>query len=208
MRVDPGIVAGATVSQFYDSLLAKITAWGPDRDTARRRLLRALNETEVEGIPTTTAFLSRVLEDDHFRNGTHWTAMVDSGVIATTGLPAPLAAPASHRRLRTGAPASRSGAHPHPEGEIRLDIPVQHGDARVATRATTADGVDDPSASAEQRPSGGVAPMDAVLVRHTVAVGDEVEATTTVAVVESMKMETHVVSGTKGVVSRHPRRRR
>ena len=43
--------------------------------------------------------------------------------------------------------------------------------------------------------------MDAVLVRHTVAVGQEVEANTTVAVVESMKMETHVVSGTKGVVS-------
>jgi biotin carboxyl carrier protein len=42
--------------------------------------------------------------------------------------------------------------------------------------------------------------MDAVLVRHTVEVGQPVEAGTTVAVVESMKMETHVVSGVDGVV--------
>ena len=42
--------------------------------------------------------------------------------------------------------------------------------------------------------------MDAVLVRHTVEIGDIVEASSTVAVVESMKMETHVVSGTKGRV--------
>ena len=201
VRVDPGVVAGATVSQFYDSLLAKITAWGPDRDTARRRLLRALNETRVEGIPTTTAFLSRVLEDDHFRNGTHWTAMVDSGAISTTGLPEPLAAPAVPTSFGAAPRRQRAARIRTPEGEIRLDIPVQDGAALLATRATTDDGGAGVGAGGGQGPAGGVAPMDAVLVRHTVAVGDTVEATTTIAVVESMKMETHVVSGTAGVVS-------
>ncbi len=43
-----------------------------------------------------------------------------------------------------------------------------------------------------------MAPMDAVLVRHAVAVGDAVDESTTVAVVESMKMETHVASGVRG----------
>jgi acetyl-CoA/propionyl-CoA carboxylase, biotin carboxylase, biotin carboxyl carrier protein len=200
VRVDPGIVGGSTVSQFYDSLLAKITAWGPDRDTARKRLLRALKETKVEGIPTTTAFLSRVLEDDHFRNGTHWTAMVDSGAIPTTGLPAPLAAPAAPASSAATPRRSRGARIRTPEGEIRLDVPVQDGGARLATRATTDDGEVGVGAGVGSGPDGGVAPMDAVLVRHTVEVGQEVEANTTVAVVESMKMETHVISGTKGLV--------
>jgi biotin carboxyl carrier protein len=42
--------------------------------------------------------------------------------------------------------------------------------------------------------------MDGVLVRHTVEVGDEVDHQTTVAIIESMKMETHVRSGRSGVV--------
>ena len=193
VRNDPGIRSGTVITQFYDSLLAKVTVWGPDRETARARLVRALGETKVPGVPTTTAYLTRVLGDEHFRNGTHWTSMVDAGVIDTSDLPVEEPIVSAPTGIRFRAARIRQ-----PEGEIRLDIPIQHQEVRRTARAT-ADDVDD-SGPAKSGPSGGVAPMDAVLIRHAVAVGDEVEANTTVAVVESMKMETHVVSGTKGIV--------
>jgi acetyl-CoA/propionyl-CoA carboxylase biotin carboxyl carrier protein len=192
VRTDSGVTAGTVVTQFYDSLLAKITVWGPDREGARTRLTRALSELVVDGVPTTTGYLARVVDDEHFRTGTHWTAMVDAGVIDSSGLESSLsvaAASSRHRpaRIRT------------PFDEIRLDITVQPHEARPAARGTI-DDVGQASTGASQGPSGGVAPMDAVLVRHTVAVGELVEAGTTVAVIESMKMETHVMSGTNGVV--------
>jgi acetyl-CoA/propionyl-CoA carboxylase, biotin carboxylase, biotin carboxyl carrier protein len=193
VRTDPGVVSGTMITQFYDSLLAKITAWGPDRETARSRLVRALHETVVDGVPTTTAYLSRVLDDEHFRTGKHWTAMVDAQVIDTSGLePSVSPAPVENRH--------RAARIRLPFDEIRLDIPIQHREVRRTARSTADDHSGSAAAGASQGPSGGVAPMDAVLVRHTVEIGEIVEASSTVAVVESMKMETHVVSGTKGRV--------
>ena len=41
LRVETGVGAGDEVTSFYDPMIAKLVAWGPERDTARRRLVRA-----------------------------------------------------------------------------------------------------------------------------------------------------------------------
>jgi len=77
LRVDHGLAEGQLVSADYDPMLAKLIAHGPDRDTARRRLIRGLAETEVLGLRTNKAFLLNVLRDDGFARGEANTAFLE-----------------------------------------------------------------------------------------------------------------------------------
>ncbi len=72
-RVDSGIYAGYEVPVFYDPILAKVITWGPDRETARRRLLRSLYEYRVFGIRTNIPYLREVIESDPFVRGRYTT---------------------------------------------------------------------------------------------------------------------------------------
>ena len=69
LRVDTHIVSGARVPPYYDSLLAKVIAHGPDRPTALGRLRQALAETTVEGVATNLAFQAGILADAEFEAG-------------------------------------------------------------------------------------------------------------------------------------------
>jgi acetyl-CoA carboxylase biotin carboxylase subunit len=70
-RVDSHCFPGWTISPFYDSLIAKLIVWAPDRDAAIDRLLRALSEFQIEGrgVKTTIPFHQRVLDNAQFRSG-------------------------------------------------------------------------------------------------------------------------------------------
>ena len=61
LRIDAGYRAGDTVSPNYDAMLAKVITWAPTRATAIDALGRALDQTDIRGIVTNTAFLSKLV---------------------------------------------------------------------------------------------------------------------------------------------------
>jgi 3-methylcrotonyl-CoA carboxylase alpha subunit len=76
LRVDSGVEPGSVISPFYDSMLAKLIAHGPDRTTAISRLSNALEETVVAGPKTNAAFLHALLTHAAFRAGEMDTALI------------------------------------------------------------------------------------------------------------------------------------
>ena len=77
VRVDTAIYSGDTVVPFYDSLIAKLMVWAPNRDQAISRGRRALEELCIEGIKTTTPLHLRLLEDDNVRSGEFHTEYLE-----------------------------------------------------------------------------------------------------------------------------------
>jgi acetyl-CoA/propionyl-CoA carboxylase biotin carboxyl carrier protein len=204
VRTDAGYGEGDIVSPYYDNLLAKVVAWGPDRESARRRLLRALSETEVAGVATTIPAHMAVLAHPDFIAVTHSTTWLNERVDLS------------------GIAPSRDIAQV-PQGEERKDIEVEVGGRRFAVSVWV-------PASAEPRPAtkpaqadrgghvgrsvGGAAsgadagartgqvtvPMQGTIVKVLVNEGDTIEAGQTVCVLEAMKMENNIVSPFAGTV--------
>jgi geranyl-CoA carboxylase alpha subunit len=76
VRVDHGVREGQDVTPYYDSMQAKLIAYGPDRETARERLAAALRELTVFGVTTNATFLQHVLAHEAFRSGRYDTGFV------------------------------------------------------------------------------------------------------------------------------------
>jgi len=78
-RVDTHAFAGYVIGPHYDSLIAKVVVWAPDRQQALNRMDRALREFDVagKGVRTTIPFLRQVIADPEFRKAGHTTALVD-----------------------------------------------------------------------------------------------------------------------------------
>ncbi|ABL77529.1 acetyl-CoA carboxylase biotin carboxylase subunit [Thermofilum pendens] len=77
VRVDSGVYEGFEVPPFYDPLLMKVVSWGQDREEARTRLLRALNELRISGVKHNKYLIVRVLEDARFRDASYTTRLLE-----------------------------------------------------------------------------------------------------------------------------------
>jgi acetyl-CoA carboxylase biotin carboxylase subunit len=77
VRTDTFIESGATVSPFYDSMVAKVIVWDADRPAAIARAERALGELVVDGVPTTRDVALQVLRSEPFRSGVYSTSTLE-----------------------------------------------------------------------------------------------------------------------------------
>jgi 3-methylcrotonyl-CoA carboxylase alpha subunit len=115
LRVDAGIEAGSVISPFYDSMIAKLIAHGPDRAAAASRLSEALEQTVVAGPKTNAAFLHALLAHPAFRAGE-----MDTGLI---GRELATLAPASFDAKAIGFGVMHMLWHAHDDAELARSVP-------------------------------------------------------------------------------------
>ena len=195
VRVDSGFVEGSSVSQFYDNLLAKVVVSGRDREEARRRTVRALEEFEVEGVATTIPAALLILRHPDFidgRHSTNWVETLDFSDVpspSTTRVegdgvalePRDITVEVNHKRFqvrlfaRPAAPAAGPAeATPKPRPRRAAGHTEQTGSGEVVTT-----------------------PLQGTVVKVSARQGDELKPGDPVCILEAMKMENQI-SATRG----------
>jgi acetyl-CoA/propionyl-CoA carboxylase biotin carboxyl carrier protein len=202
VRLDAGYEAGDTVSQFYDNLVAKLIVWGADRESARRRMVRALDETVITGIATTIPADVVILSHPDFIEGRHSTRWVEDRLDLTTLAPTNVGPPDaggsgdgtdSGPRVLREVTAEVDGRR----YEVRLWVPEVSGGTATRSGARP----HKPRASVAGSGSGSVtAPMQGTIVKILVAPGDAIEVGETVCLLEAMKMENSILAEKAGTV--------
>ena len=198
VRLDAGYESNDNVSQFYDNLIAKLITWGSDREEARLRMLRALDEIKVEGTPTVINAQKMVLREPEFINATHSTRWLESKVDFSKMEPnSPTLSEGNDGATQTTVLSEVNGKRFEvklflPEG-LNLNSTSGSAKAKAKTRAQ--------QSSIKTVASGHIAvPMQGTVVKLHVNVGDTVKSGDMIITLEAMKMENAISSDTDGVV--------
>jgi acetyl-CoA/propionyl-CoA carboxylase biotin carboxyl carrier protein len=199
VRVDSGVVAGSQISPLYDPMIAKLVVHGVDREHARRRMLRALDEFVIGGVKTLIGFHKALLTHPCFVEGETCHGLVDSELMAARAAEVEDEPPLGAGDVVVGPAAREAVRSIEVDGrrfEVRLLRP-EPGFAELARRR-------------RERARGGVggagkdavvSPMQGTVLAVEVAEGDEVEAGQVLCIVEAMKMENEVHAHRAGRVT-------
>lgn len=196
VRVDSGVVQGSVIGGQFDSMLAKLIVWGPDRETALRRSARALSEYQVEGLPTVLPFDRAIVADPAFtaENGsfdvyTKWIEEAWDNQLAPHD---------DSTDAEAGAPEASQVHTVEIDGRrIEVSLPATFGITGARKRKKRK------GAGAKASVSGDAvtAPMQGTVIKVNVEEGQEVNEGDIVVVLEAMKMENPVKAHKSGTVT-------
>ena len=198
VRVDSGVVPGAEISALYDPMIAKLVVHGVNRDHARRRMLRALDEFHIDGVKTLIGFHKALLSHPCFADGDTCHGIVESELLAAR------AAELENGRVfapDAGTAAMREVVRSVEVDGRRFDVRVLRPEPAFAALARRR--------RERARAKGGgaagkdaiVSPMQGTVLAVEVAEGDEVESGQVICIVEAMKMENEVHAHRAGRVT-------
>jgi acetyl-CoA/propionyl-CoA carboxylase, biotin carboxylase, biotin carboxyl carrier protein len=197
VRVDSGVAHGSEVSTLYDPMIAKLVVHGVDREHARQRMLRALDEYRIGGVTTLLGFHRALLRHPCFVEGGTCHGVVESEQLAQQAAELSQetdAGPASDGRLRGRVTAVEVDGR---RFEVKLLVPEPPW-AAVAERRRARGAAHGGGAAGRDAI---VSPMQGTVLSVEVADGDSVTAGQVICIVEAMKMENEVHALRDGVVS-------
>jgi acetyl-CoA/propionyl-CoA carboxylase, biotin carboxylase, biotin carboxyl carrier protein len=217
VRVDSGVQAGSEVSPMYDPMVAKLIVWDSDREQATRRMLRALDEYEIEGLRTLIPFHKALLATEQWARGETCRDLLEDRDwlkrLAVPAAPAESGAPGEQEELLersyavevsgkrfdvrvfgppSGARESRNGASP------ASAPPRRSGGRRSPDRGSAAGGAG-PGGS-DTLPS----PLQGNVWKVLVKQGDTVQEGQLLCIIEAMKMENEITAHKTGTIAELP----
>jgi len=201
VRVDSGVRAGDEISELYDPMIAKLVVHDVDREHARRRMLRALEEFVIEGPETLLGFHRALLDTPCFLDGGTCAGVVESKELAD--------------RAQELVQLSRRKTVDAPQLDGRLatdkhvvSVEIDGRRHEIELRAPAPPWVDlarrhrERSKGLSSDAAGAVtSPMQGTVLSVAVKEGDSLSAGELICVVEAMKMENEIVSSIDGVVT-------
>ena len=198
VRVDSGVREGSEVVGLYDPLIAKLCVWDADRERARLRMLRALDEMVVEGVSSLVGFHKALLRHPCFVEGTTCAGVVESEELAQE------AEQLSHQATTIERPADGRLRERLLEVELdgrRYEVKMlqpepPHAELARRRRDRAAGGGQHGAAKEAV-----VSPMQGTVLAVEVAEGEDVRAGQVICVVEAMKMENEITAHRQGTVS-------
>jgi acetyl-CoA/propionyl-CoA carboxylase biotin carboxyl carrier protein len=218
VRVDSGVEAGGEVSPMYDPMVAKLIVWDADREQATKRMLRALQEFEIEGLKTLIPFHKALLASEQWARGeTCRDLLEDKKWLKTLAFPAPdpsaadgedaerveqsYAVEVSGKRfdVRVLGPPFATGASPTGGG----------AGAAAANGAAPAGAGRAPKRTQRKSTSGGgpdtlPSPLQGNIWKVLVKQGDTVQEGQLLVIIEAMKMENEITAHKAGTIAELP----
>ena len=221
VRVDSGVLAGSEITPLYDPMVAKLIVWDSDRESATRRMARALDEFDIDGVRTLIPFHKAIMASGQWARAETCRDLVeDRAWLKTLAFPA---APANGGERRSASRWSASTPSRCPASASTCACSATRSPrppAELAAPATPA-----PRASASPRaaaaPSGDTlpSPLQGNVFKVLVEQGATVEEGALVCIIEAMKMENEIsrpqggrdrraadLRGRRGHRGRHARR--
>ncbi|WP_447930935.1 acetyl/propionyl/methylcrotonyl-CoA carboxylase subunit alpha [Sphingopyxis fribergensis] len=219
-RVDTGVYEGAEVSPFYDPMIAKVIAWGEDREEARELLSEMLEDSAIWPVKTNSAFLINALDHPDFVAGTVDTGLIGRDGDAMTEEPIPTAQALTNaamamvpRSLQSGfrlnAPDVRTAPFLLDGKRVEVEL---HGPGaeEPSTAMLVAEGGSvwqltpwraEGSAAGTAGDGAILSPMPGKVIAVEVAAGDKVTKGQKLLTLEAMKMEHSLTAPFDGVVA-------
>jgi len=202
VRVDSGARAGYEVLPLYDPMIAKLIVWDVDRQTATRRMLRALSEFEIGGVRTLIPFHSALLATRQWREGETCRDLVEDPDWLG-GLTSEPAGPGTD---------DQEGEEPKVEREYAVEVSGRRFDVKVigGPEASGNGAAQGPRKALKRRREKGkaddgdpgelVSPLQGSVLKVTVEQGAQIEKGALVCVIEAMKMENEIAAPASGTV--------
>jgi acetyl-CoA/propionyl-CoA carboxylase, biotin carboxylase, biotin carboxyl carrier protein len=204
VRIDSGVLAGSEITPLYDPMVAKLIVWDADREKATRRMLRALDEFQIEGVRTLIPFHKAIMASEQWANAETCRDLIEDRQWL--------------KQLAQPKPEPPADEAETVEREYLVEVSGKRFDVKVRGEAMAPNGAAPTAPAARpaprrERKSGGgggasgdalISPLQGNIFKLLVEQGAEVEEGALICIIEAMKMENEITAHKAGTVAELP----